>query len=293
MTFRENIEDEIKQKRPNLNPSSLKTYVSILFNLHKKLGDDGNESIQWFSNDKPILKHLEDKTPQTRKTVLSALFVLTGNEKYQKQMLEDCKHTNEIYKSQKKSQKEEDNWINSSEIKTIYDNLLEQVNAMFSKKLLADYSTINNFILLGLLGGVSGLPPRRSKDYTEMKIKNYTSTDNYYKAGKFYFNIYKTSKEYGEQIIDVKAKAPEFYKILNKWVKYNPTDYLLFSSNQQKLTSPQVTRMLNQIFGKQVSTNLLRHIYLTERFGNIQNDMKNTAADMAHSMSMQAEYIKK
>ena len=292
MTFRNKIEDEIKQKRPNLNPSSLKTYISILFNLHKKLNPD-DESIQWFDNDETILEQLQEKSPQTRKTVLSALFILTGNENYQKQMLQDCKHTNDLYKSQKKSQKEEDNWMESSEIKEIYDNLFEQVNAMFQKKLLANYSTINNFILLGCLGGVSGLPPRRSKDFTELKIKNYTSEDNYYKAGKFYFNIYKTSKEYGEQVIDVRAKAPEFYKILNKWVKCNPTDYLLFSSNEQKLSSPQITKMLNKIFGKQVSTDMLRHIYLTNKYGKIQNEMEEDAKDMSHSTNMQQLYIKK
>jgi hypothetical protein len=82
MTFREKIGEEIKQKRPNLNPSSLKTYISILFNLHKKLGDN-DESIEWFDDDKKILEHLEDKSPQTRKTVLAALFILTGNENYQ------------------------------------------------------------------------------------------------------------------------------------------------------------------------------------------------------------------
>ena len=165
---------------------------------------------------------------------------------------------------------------------------------MFSKKLLADYQIINNFILLGCLGGVSGLPPRRSKDYTEMKIKNFdTKTDNYYKAGKFYFNIYKTAKDYGEQIIDVKTKAPEFYKALNKWVKYNPTDYLLFSTNQQKLTSPQITRMLNKIFGKNTSVDLIRHIYLTEKYGKLQEEMESDSRDMSHSSAMQALYIKK
>ena len=78
-------------------------------------------------------------------------------------MLQDCKHTNEMYKTQKKSQKEEDNWMSTEEIKTIYNELLVKVNAMFSKKLLADYQTINNFILLGVLGGVTGIAPRRSK----------------------------------------------------------------------------------------------------------------------------------
>ena len=290
--FREIIENEIKNKRPKLNASSLKTYVSILFNLHKNL-EPNADTLDWFNDDAKILEHLESKTPQTRKTVLSALFVLTGNENYQKVMLEDCKVTNDLYKSQKKSQKEEDNWMASSEIKEIYDNLYDQVNAMFQKKLIADYSTINHFILIGCLGGISGIAPRRSKDFTELKIKNYSSSDNYYKAGKFYFNIYKTANQYGEQIIDVKTKAPEFYKLLNKWIKINPTDYLLFSSNQQKLTSPQVTRMLNQIFGKRVSTNMLRHIYLTDKYGKLQDEMKMDSHDMAHSMTMQSEYIKK
>ena len=290
--FRENIETELKEKRPNLNPSSLKTYVSILFNLNKKLNPD-NETLDWFNEDVQILEHLKEKSPQTRKTVLSALFVLTSNENYQSQMIDDCKLTNEMYKSQKKSQKEEDNWMNLSEIKEIYDNLYQRVSLMFSQKLIADYTTINNFILLGSLGGVSGLSPRRSKDYTEMKIKNYTNEDNYYKAGKFYFNVYKTATDYGEQVIDVKQKAPEFYKILNKWVKINPTEYLLFSSNKQKLTSPQITRMLNKLLGKNVSSSMLRHIYLTEKYGDIQNEMEQTSKDMAHSSNMQSLYIKK
>ena len=73
------------------------------------------------------------------------------------------------------------------------------------------YPTIVSFILLGALGGVSGVVPRRSMDYTELKIRNYNPhTDNYYKKGKFYFNVYKTSKDYGLQNIDVKESAPEF-----------------------------------------------------------------------------------
>jgi integrase len=208
-------------------------------------------------------------------------------------MINDCKLTNEMYKSQKKSQKEEDNWMSLTEIKEIYDDLYQRVSLMFSQKLIADYTTINNFILLGCLGGISGLSPRRSKDYTEMKIKNYTNQDNFFKAGKFYFNVYKTATDYGEQVIDVKQKAPEFYKILNKWVKINPTEYLLFSSNKQKLTSPQITRMLNKLLGENVSSSMLRHIYLTEKYGDIQNEMEQTSKDMAHSSNMQSLYIKK
>ena len=104
MTFRENIENQIKEKRPNLSASSLKTYVSILFNLHKKLNPD-NDDINFFDKDEEILEHLKDKPPSSRKTVLSALFVLTGKAEYNKVMLEDCRHTNNQYREQKKARK--------------------------------------------------------------------------------------------------------------------------------------------------------------------------------------------
>lgn len=293
MSFREIIERDLIVRRPNLSASSLKTYVSILFNLHKKLNPD-NDDINFFDKDEEILEHLKDKPPSSRKTVLSALFVLTGKAEYNKVMLEDCRHTNDKYKEQKKSQKEEDGWVSVDEIKSIYDKLMEEVKLMFSKKLLSNYQTIVNFILLGCLGGVSGLAPRRSLDFCDMKISGYDpKTDNYYKAGKFVFNKYKTAKDYGEQVIDVKEKAPEFNAILSKWVKSNPTDYLLFSSNQQKLTSPQVTRMLNKLFGKNTSTDLLRHIYLTNKYGKLQAEMMEDSRDMSHSLAQQALYIKK
>ena len=207
MTFREIIEHEIKEKRPSLSASSLKTYVSILFNLHKKIDPEG-EDMKIFDEHEKILEFLKDKPPSSRKTVLSALFVLTGKDEYNKVMLEDCKHTNDRYKEQKKSQKEEDGWVSVDEIKAIYDKLMEEVKDMFSKKLLSNYQTIINFILIGALGGVSGLPPRRSLDFCEMKIKNFDpKTDNYYKAGKFVFNKYKTAKDYGSQEVSVKEKV--------------------------------------------------------------------------------------
>ena len=133
MTFRENISAAIEKQRPNLNPSSVKTYTSILFNLRKKLEPE-NEDMKFFDDDEKILESLKDKTPQTRKTVLAALFILTNNKSYNELMLEDCRHTNDLYKTQKKSQKQEEGWVSVEEIQQIYDSLFEKVNSMFSKE---------------------------------------------------------------------------------------------------------------------------------------------------------------
>ena len=66
MSFRDEIAEKLKQKRPNLTASSLKTYVSILYNLKKKL--DGEDSLKFFDEDDKILESLASKEPQTRKT---------------------------------------------------------------------------------------------------------------------------------------------------------------------------------------------------------------------------------
>jgi integrase len=144
-----------------------------------------------------------------------------------------------------------------------------------------------------LAGVVTGLPPRRNLDYTEMMIRGYdTKKDNYYKGNKFYFNQYKTAKNYGLQTLDVPV---EFNTILKKWIKKNENDYLLYSSNGNKLTSPQVTKIFNNVFKKNVSSSMLRHIFLTEKYKNMPalTDIQSLATKMGHSSQQALEYVKR
>ena len=91
------IHDEIIKNRPNLGISSIKTYISILINLNKKM--NGDQSIEWFQTDHgKILNYLDDKNDQTKKTTLSALFILTGLKEYQIEMNSIMKKVNDIYK---------------------------------------------------------------------------------------------------------------------------------------------------------------------------------------------------
>jgi hypothetical protein len=288
------ITEQLRKNRPNLTDSSLKTYSSVLRNVQKQMKNE--DGLSFFSDkDKDIIEFLKDKTPQTKKTTLSALFVLTKKNSYQELMIKIMKEVNENNKNQKKNAKQEDNMISVKEIDDIYQPLLAKAKSMLSKKAILVESTIMDFLLVSFLAGViKGLPPRRSQDYTELKIKNYdTQKDNYYKGGKFYFNIYKTSKNYGLQTLDV---PPELNVLLKKWVKLNPTDFMLYSSNKNKLTSPQVTKMLNKVFGGlHISSGILRHIFLTDRYKDIPalTDIQNLATQMAHSPQTALEYIKR
>jgi hypothetical protein len=278
------ITEALKFNRPNLSASSLKTYSSVLRNLQKNMLGSG---IEWFSdNDADILEYLKDKTAQTKKTTLSALFVLTKKQSYRDVMMTVMKSVNDKNKEQKMNEKQEENWMSVKEIHDIYDPLLVKIKSMLSNKSILNESTMMEFLLVSFLGGVvSGLNPRRSQDYTELKIRNYdTKKDNYYKAGKFYFNVYKTAKTYGLQVIDV---PKELDVILKKWIKINKNDYMLYSTNANKLTSPQVTRILNKVFGKIISTSMLRHIYITNSYKDIPSlrKMEQLSQDMGHSVS--------
>jgi hypothetical protein len=226
MTLRESIKEQINKNRPNLGESSVKTYVSLLFNLAKKL--DIND-IKYFNEhvDK-VLDHFKDIASNLRKTSLSALYILTNNDKYKEIMLEDCKKTNDYYKEQSKNDKEKENWLSFDEIKAKYDELYSKVKAMFSRNAVVDDKVIIDYLVIACLSGASGLSPRRSMDYSEMKIRNYDpKTDNYYKNGVFYYNQYKTSKKYGLTTIDIKKEAPQLNDIIKKWIKINQTDCIL------------------------------------------------------------------
>jgi hypothetical protein len=189
--------------------------------------------------------------------------------------------------------KQEQNWMSLEEIKKKYDVLEEKAIKMLSNKAILNESVMMEFLLIAFLGGVSGLNPRRSLDYALLMIRNLdTKKDNYYKAGKFYFNKYKTDSTYGLQEVEVPKHLD---KILKKWIKINPNDYMLYSSNNNRLSSPQITRILNKVFGKTVSTTQLRHIYLTEFYKDVPalEKMNELASSMGHSVSTALEYVKR
>ena len=285
------LQEKIKENRPKLSTSSVKTYISILSNLYKKLKGDGN--VEWFNKESnQILKCLEEKNDQTKKTNLSALFILTGNKEYQSIMNLVMKKVNDNYKNQTMNEKQKENWISIDDIKDKYNALSVDANLMLNKKKILNENVMMEFLLMSFLSGVI-MPPRRSLDYSEMKIRNFdTKTDNYYKANKFYFNQYKTFKTYGLQILDV---PKELNNVLKKWIKINTNDYMIYSSNGHKISCPQITRILNKVFGKKISTSMLRHIYLTNVYKDVPqiNKMENLANEMGHSVSTAMEYIKR
>jgi hypothetical protein len=284
------LKSVLKDLRPELSASSITTYSSILRSIHKKVfGADTALSIKNFENAIEILKYLEDMPSNKRKTILSALVVLTNDSTYRREMMSDIQEYNKTIAKQEKSKTQKENWLETDVLDTKLQQLKRNADLLYKKKNISsdNLQEIQNYIILLLFSG-EYIAPRRSKDYTDFRISDIDKAkDNYLEGNHLVFNSYKTAKTYGTQKVKIPIKLKN---ILRKWFKINPTEYLLFDKNLQPLTSVKLNQRLNKMFdGKKISVNALRHTYLTDKYGDIGSDLE----DMGSSINMATTYIKK
>ena len=284
----------LKEKRPNLSVSSLYSYSSTLRALHKRVFGDTDIDVNNFSKVNLIMKDLETKPATIRKTILAILYVLTGIEEYQKQMSDDIKTYKEEVDKQEFNEKQKQAHLSQEEIFVKFKELEKRAKALYKQPQLSnkEKQQIQDYIIVALTSGIF-IPPRRSLDYVQFKIKDVTDTDNFLDKNKLVFRTFKGSAKKGEQEI-VAPKA--LMSILNKWISINETDYLLHDVNGNKLNNVKLTQRLNKIFGSGFSINNLRHSYLSEKYQDtiaLAADMEKTFEAMGSSTNQSKIYINK
>lgn len=297
------IKEILRLKRPNLSESSITTYNSIITNLYKKVFKKNDVNLEDFNDAEKVLNYLQEMPSNKRKTILAAMTVLTDDEKYRNQMNDDVNEYNIEISRQEMTEPQRENWIESEEINELLNKLESESKLIYKKpnKTVGELRVIQNYIILCLLGG-KYIGPRRSLDYVNFKIKNINkstdestdeSTDNYLEKNELIFNSYKTAKTYGEQKIKIPTKLKN---ILLKWIAINPTDYLLFDSNLNKMSSVKLNQTLNKLFGgRKISVNALRHTFLTSKYAETSKQSIELAKDMTSmgsSLDMAINYIK-
>lgn len=289
--------NDIKKNRPNITAGSLKTYHYILKRLLRLMGLDEHEYKKIIDQPKKVLQVLSELTPLSRKTTLAVLMSLFGNNEktdmFNEQMVKDAHTYSEQLKTQKKTEKQQENWMSWDEIVKTYKYVYRKASPSLTKERRTKKEMMELVDLIMLACYVL-IPPRRSNDYTQMKIKNYTEKkDNYVdmKKGILVFNQYKTNKTYGEQQVKM---SPPLKSLLKKWIKINPTDYLLFDSKGKPFSSSRLTLRMNNIFGRNISTSMLRHIYLSDRFAGqpTLKENEDLSEAMGHSIQEQQFYRK-
>jgi hypothetical protein len=244
-------------------------------------------------------------TPMVRKSKLSTIVAILDDKhndhseeltaalkEYRRVMTSDAMIVNKREESQELSDKQKDNLRSQDEVMNVYKMLKDEAKPLLKLPKLTrnQFQTIQNFVLLSLYVLIA---PRRSTDYAMFKIRNFDETSgskdnfmiNYNKNKKkglssFVFNTYKNSVRLGRQVVGDIPK--ELEKIIDMWKLYNKSDYLLVNSQGNPITQSKIANWLNDIFGgKAISTSILRHIYLSDKYKDINlQDLTETAHDM-------------
>jgi len=133
-------------------------------------------------------------------------------------------------------------------------------------------------------------PPRRTLDYI-MTTKP-TENGNFYNGKEFIFQNFKTKKTYNSQVIPVPT---ELKNVIDAYLDSRPfkSDHLLIKKSGIPFKTRDIQLTLNKILQKKVSCTMLRSIYLSSRYKDVLEDMKEDAAAMGTSSAViQSNYVK-
>ena len=318
MTFIEEIKKEINEKR-DLRESSLKAYASNMNKLHKLMFDKEIQNLDFLKNKKEVMKTIENKKLSTRKTYLAAIVVtlmaFDKNEdliKYYRDEMEDlAKQFSANMEEQKKSDVQDKNWVSLAALRKVMRKYRNELNEKGIFKKNPDDLTNKEFDLLqkwivASLYILDENPPLRNdyimtvisnKEYdklTEKEIENNNYTVVKSRNSKmFSLGEYKTSGKYGTKIIPVGKKLNS---ALNIWLKFNTSGHLLLNSKKEPMTANGLTKYLQKTFsptGKNISSSMIRHIFISDKFPAENKEKEEVANKMAHSVNQQTLYSKK
>lgn len=314
--FMETLRDTMKKN--DLAESSADLYLKLLFNLNGKAPFNNLSFLKKTESLNTIISSYADNTKRNYySAIINALKDLKDKPSYKKTykywsdvMAEKTKEHRDNKDDQKKSERQKENWIEWSEVEKKANEMRDDMLSYAGKKNITprDFDKLMNYLVLSLYVYI---PPRRNQDYLDMFVVKKWSDDmpkdkNYLDlAGKqFVFNIFKTAKKVGQQKVAIPdTKEAPLMDTITTYLKHHPglkgsksksvaVKFLVCADGTPITAVNAITRILNRIFGKKVGSSMLRHIYLSHKYGDKLEEMKEDAEAMAHSMAQQKEYIK-
>ena len=294
-----------------ITESTALSYIDIL----KRLNDGKSYSNLGFLKKRDaVMAKLAEYAPSTQGSTLGAIVSVLTSKKaqptykptynfYYERLDEISKKNREVAESGEKSDKQKSNWLSWKDVLDKREELGKAAAPAFKAKLLTPemWTTILAYMLICLY---TYLPPRRNQDYQDLYVvkdapKDMGKDKNYYETAKhkLVFNKYKTAKSHGVQEQNL-GDNKELLDVITSYLKVHPHRkngeyrFLVNSDGSAFASVNSITRLLNRIFGKQVGSSMLRHIYLSDKYGATLKEMKEDAAEMGHTVSQQKEYVK-
>lgn len=318
MDFKEAIKKKIESTR-TIRESSLNAYVANLSKLLKMADEEVNMTNlnKLLSKPKHIIELLEGRKHSTIRNYLASIVVITSaqdkdelTEEYRKLMEEYSKEYTNHIKENSKSEKQNENWVSLAELEKVlksYKKEIDQKKILKKEELTKkDMDLLQKYVVGNLYIGDDSNPPLRNDyimeiiseaDYKRLdeagkKATNYLVVKN---SANKYFSIgeYKTSGKYGVKTFPI---GKNLNRVLNMWLKFNKSKYLLLNSKNSPMTANGLTKFIQKVFeptGKKISSSLLRSIYATEKLAPIKKQQQELADKMLHSTAVQQTvYVK-
>lgn len=309
--IREHREKDVNQK--NLTQTTIDFYAARVRLIFEEFGN-GLELDVYLRKYAKVMKDLQKKYPNKKTlslTVYSIITVLEATKgkklvitKYREKFKELGEQITKENESVLKSPKEVENWTSRAEI---HDKIKELKEALEGKEGAQLFDAYQRYLVLNLY---TLIPPLRN-NFVDAVVYQDFSTDITIQDHRNYIflnekililNKYKTKGTYGILRIDL---PQELIEIISGWMRIRTTIYnvldgrreLLFHTRKRTpMTSKNLIKYLNRIFGKKVSTSMLRKVYLSEKYPAVEssNEMRKDATIMGHSVyTQQLVYRKK
>ena len=296
------MSEKLKQQLEGLSPKTIEMYLTKL----RILNDNQPLKNLAFLKKVPIIKaKLESiANDNTRKSYVASIVAVLNrqtdkasqkaNEQYKTMFMKERTLFSEKQALGEKSQTQKDNWMEQDDIIKKQKELAAQVAAIDNKTKLTEkeHKLVEDWLLLSLYVLQA---PRRNADYYMMKLGtgndpnfNYVCLDKH----MYHFNNFKTAKT-GTHDIQI---PDEMIPVLKEYIAMTGLkagDFLLFQKDTRRTSSNSITKALNRILGKKVGASMLRHIFITDKYSKVKQDEKDDANFMAHSVSMQSNYVLK
>lgn len=304
---------DIAAFKPNIKPVTVGRYAS---NISKILRETGLPYRPSSLNEKETIdKYLNGKNPSTQKAYLNALIVGIQATMKSSPVLKDYQerrdNLNANYfrerKSGEKNKREKANMITIEEWDTLIDTLNKRIVALrvYNQQdpnkldynlmlqhliilLYRNYPLRNDFAMMKVVTPVQYRKEKHDMEYNYLILG--------YRKCTIILNNYKTNKVYGTKEIDV---SNEVCKFIRRWQKVNKNpEFLLSDYNGVPFTRNRLSKFLVELFaqytGKRVGTQILRKSFLTSKYGDVVEDMKEDAEIMGHSTETQQQvYVRK
>tara|TARA_R110002153_G_scaffold193128_2_gene346486 strand:+ start:3110 stop:4063 length:954 start_codon:yes stop_codon:yes gene_type:complete len=316
----ETLSKAINEKR-NIKPNSLKAYLISIKKLNEFVTKKEFTDLDFLKTIADVDIYLRKLKLATQKNYLAAVVVsldaMNNEGRYTDLLVEYRTLLDEIngkfvedYENGEKSKKQKENWTTIKELVKVMNAYLADIKdrellkqETLNKKQMA---LMQKWVIANLFLNKENPPTRL--DYAPMEIINKADYDKLEADEKknnnylvitsrnnktFSFNEYKTSGKYGENNIKVGKKLNS---VINIWLKFNKTDSLLLNTQGNPLSANGFGKEIKKTFeptGKNISVNMLRHIYISEKYPNQTEEKDKDAKLMGHSVSTQTQYSKK